>query len=195
MGQYFQYLLCTSRNKSLSYFYNISKALNYFLLLCFCFKNLDLLCRQTTQLDFSLSTFFVIFTSCGLKLCVKSLHLKQYVVSGLLPIFIDFIFDCVFFIFCNFVKCFWHLVLILLILSLQVFTAILLITSFTAFFFAPFWYAQIYFADKLINIKLRIISIAPNGFKIMSLKHVFSFFFIISVIIFMISLINFDNKV
>ena len=32
-----------------------------------------------------------------------------------------FIFDCVFFIFCNLVKCFWHIVLILLILSLQLF--------------------------------------------------------------------------
>ena len=99
----------------------VSKALNYFLLLCFCFKNLDLFDQQTTQFDFSLSTLFVIFTSCGLKLCVKSLHPKQYVVPGLFPIFIGFIFDCVFFIFCNLVKCFWHIVLILLILSLQLF--------------------------------------------------------------------------
>ena len=79
----------------------VGKTLNYFLLLCFCFKNIDLLYRQTTQLDFSLSTLFVIFTSCGLKLCVKSLHPKQYVVPGLFPIFIGFIFDYVFFIFCD----------------------------------------------------------------------------------------------
>ena len=99
----------------------VSKALNYFLLLCFCFKNLDLFDQQTTQFDFSLSTLFVIFTSCGLKLWVKSLHPKQYVVPGLFPIFIGFISDCVFFIFCNLVKCFWHIVLILLIFSLQLF--------------------------------------------------------------------------
>ena len=41
-----------------------------FLLLCFCFKNLDLLDQQSTQFDFSLSTLFVILTSCGLKLLV-----------------------------------------------------------------------------------------------------------------------------
>ena len=41
---------------------------NYFLFLCFCFKNLDLFDQQTIQLDFSLSTLFVIFTSFGLKL-------------------------------------------------------------------------------------------------------------------------------
>ena len=56
--------------------------LNYFLLLCFCFKNLDLLDRKTTQFNFALSNLFVIFTSCSLKLWVKSLHLKQYVVPG-----------------------------------------------------------------------------------------------------------------
>ena len=99
----------------------VSKALNYFLLLCFCFKNLDLFDQQTTQFDFSLSTLFVIFTSCGLKLCVKSLHPKQYVVPGLFPIFIRFIFDWGLFIFCNLVKHFWHIVLILLILTLQLF--------------------------------------------------------------------------
>ena len=48
--------------------------MNYILLLCFCFKNLDLFDRQTTHLDFSLSPLFVIFTSCGLKLWVKFLH-------------------------------------------------------------------------------------------------------------------------
>ena len=32
---------------------SICKTLNYFILLCFCFKNLDLLDRQTTQFDFS----------------------------------------------------------------------------------------------------------------------------------------------
>ena len=39
--------------------------LNYFLLLCFCFRKLDLLDRQTTQFNFPLSTLFVIFTFCG----------------------------------------------------------------------------------------------------------------------------------
>ena len=76
------------------------------LLLFFCFKNLNLFDWQTTQLDFSLSTLFVIFTSCGLKLQVKSLHQKQYVVPGIFLIFIGFIFDCIFFVFCNLVKCF-----------------------------------------------------------------------------------------
>ena len=71
----------------------------YFSLFCFCFKSLDLFDRQTTQLDFSLSTLFVIFTSCGLKLCVKFLHPKQYVVPGLFPIFNGFICDCVFHIY------------------------------------------------------------------------------------------------
>ena len=56
------------------------------------------------QLGFSLSTLFVIFTSLGLKLCIKCLHPKQYVVPGFFPIFISFIFDCVFFFFCNLVK-------------------------------------------------------------------------------------------
>ena len=91
------------------------------LLLCFCFKSLDLFDQQTTQFDFSPSTLFVIFTSSGLKLWVKSLHPKQYVVPGCFPIFIGFIFDCVFYVFCNLVKCFWHIVLILLVLSLQLF--------------------------------------------------------------------------
>ena len=62
------------------------------LLLCFYFKNLDLFDRQITQLDFSLSTLFVAFTSCGLKLCVNSLHPKQFVVPGLFPVFYWFYF-------------------------------------------------------------------------------------------------------
>ena len=41
-----------------------------FLLLCFCFKSLDLSDRQSTPFDFSLSTLFVTFTSYGLKLLV-----------------------------------------------------------------------------------------------------------------------------
>ena len=50
---------------------------------CFsCFKILDLLDRQIAQFDFSVSTLFVIFTFCGLKLSVYSLHPKQYVVPG-----------------------------------------------------------------------------------------------------------------
>ena len=89
----------------------ISKTLNYFLLLCFCFKNLDLFDQQTTKFDFSLSTLSVIFTSYGLKLCVKSLYPKQHVVLGLFPIFTGFISNCVFFIFCNLVKCFWQSIL------------------------------------------------------------------------------------
>ena len=64
---------------------------NYFFLLCFCFKNLDLLDWQTTQFDFSLSTLFVIFTFCGLKLCIKSLHPKQYVVLSSFLVFIGLI--------------------------------------------------------------------------------------------------------
>ena len=62
----------------------------------FLFYKLDLFGEQTTQFDFSLSTLFVIFTSCGLKLCVKSLHPKQYIVPGLFPIFIGFISDVCF---------------------------------------------------------------------------------------------------
>ena len=96
-----------ARNLHLTFITLISKVLNYFLLLCFCFKNLDLFDQQTTQFDFSLRTLFVIFTSCGLQLCVKSLHPKQYVVSSLFPIFISSIFDCIFLIFRNSVKCFW----------------------------------------------------------------------------------------
>ena len=72
--------------------------LDYFLLWCFCFKNLEL--------DFFLSTLFAIFTSWGLKLWVKSLHPKQYVAPSSFPNFIGFIFDCVFFLFCNLVKYF-----------------------------------------------------------------------------------------
>ena len=70
------------------------------LLLCFCFKNPYLLDRQATQFNFSLSTLFLIFISCGLKLWVQSLHLKQYVVPIFFPVFIIFVFDCVFFISC-----------------------------------------------------------------------------------------------
>ena len=81
-------------NLHLTFIILISKALNYFLLLYFCFKNLDLFDRQTTQLYFCLSTWFVIFISCGPKLWVKSLHPRQYVVPGLFPIFIGFIFTC-----------------------------------------------------------------------------------------------------
>ena len=80
---------------------------NYFLL-CFCFKNLDLLDWQTIQFDFSLSTLFVIFTSCRLKLCVKSLHPKQYGVPSSFATFTGFIFYCVFFILCNLAKWFWQ---------------------------------------------------------------------------------------
>ena len=72
-------------------------SLIYFLLLCFCFKNLDLLDWQTTQFDFSLSTLFVIFISCGLKLLVWSLHPQQFFVSIFSPVFIGFVLDCVFF--------------------------------------------------------------------------------------------------
>ena len=82
----------------------VIKALNYFLLLCFCFKNLDWFERQTTQWDFSLSTLFAIFTSCGLKLWVKSLHPKQHLVPSCLPIFIGFVSDT--FHFLLFVKMF-----------------------------------------------------------------------------------------
>ena len=67
-------------------------SLNHFLLLCFCFKNLDLLDQQTTQFDFSLSTLFVNFTSCGLKLSMWSLHPKQYVVRGFFSSFYRFYF-------------------------------------------------------------------------------------------------------
>ena len=77
---------------------SVCKTLNYFLLLCFCFKNIDLFDLQTTQIDFSLSTMFVIFTSCGLKLCVKSLNPKQYVVPSsfpfLLVLFLTVCFSC-----------------------------------------------------------------------------------------------------
>ena len=37
-------------NLHLTLIRSVSKVLNYFLLLCFCFKNLDLSDRQTTQL-------------------------------------------------------------------------------------------------------------------------------------------------
>ena len=64
---------------------------------CFCFKNLHLLDQQTTPFYFSLSILFVIFTSCGLKLLVLTLHSEQYVVPSSFPVFIGFIFDRVFF--------------------------------------------------------------------------------------------------
>ena len=76
---------------SLHILYSIS-----FLLLCFCFKNLDLAFIQRTQFGFSLSTLFVTFTSCSLKLCVKSFHPKQCAVPISFPVFIGFIFYCVF---------------------------------------------------------------------------------------------------
>ena len=69
-------------------------------LLCCCFKNLEFSDRQTIQTiqsDFSLSTLFIIFTSCDSKFWVKSLHLKQDVVTISFPVFISFIFGCVFF--------------------------------------------------------------------------------------------------
>ena len=69
----------------------------FFFLLCFCFKNLHLLDQQTTPFYFSLSTLFVIFTSCGLKLLVLSLHPERYVVPSSFQVFLGFIFDRVFF--------------------------------------------------------------------------------------------------
>ena len=91
------------------------------MVLCFSFKNINWLHRQTTQFDYSLSTLFVIFTSFGLNVSVKSLNPKQYIFPGLFPIFIGFVSSCVFFILCIFVKCFGHIVLSLMILSLQLF--------------------------------------------------------------------------
>ena len=67
----------------------------YFSLLCFCFKNLDLIDRQTTQFDFSRSILFVIFISCGSKLLVFTPQTIRY--STFLPVFISSNFDCVFF--------------------------------------------------------------------------------------------------
>ena len=40
-----------------NYFFFLLSLTIYFLFLCFCFKNLDLLNRQTTQINFSLSSF------------------------------------------------------------------------------------------------------------------------------------------
>ena len=93
MSLNFQYFFYTSRNSHAFFITSVCKKLNYFLLLCFCFKNLDLLDLHTTQFDFSLSTLFVIFTTCDLKLWVKSLHPKQYVVPSSFPVFNGFIFD------------------------------------------------------------------------------------------------------
>ena len=70
-------------------------------MLCFCFKNLDLFDLQTLQFDFSRSTLFVIFTSCGLKLWVKSLHPKHRC-SRLLSKFYRFYFWLLFFHIYNF---------------------------------------------------------------------------------------------
>ena len=56
---------------------------------------------QTTQFGFSLSTLFVIFTSCGLKWWVKSLHLQQYVVPSYFAVFVAFNFDYMFFMLYN----------------------------------------------------------------------------------------------
>ena len=98
LGLNFQYFFCTLRNTSSCCFItSVCKALNYFLLLYFCFEHLDLLDQQVMQLDFFLSTLFVISTSCSLNLCVNSLHPKQYVVPSSFPVFVDFIFDYVFF--------------------------------------------------------------------------------------------------
>ena len=45
-------------------------SLKLFFIVMFFVKYLDLVDQQTSQFDFSLSTLFVIFTSCGLKLSV-----------------------------------------------------------------------------------------------------------------------------
>ena len=46
-------------NLYLTFITSVSKTLNYFLLLCFCFKNLGLFDHQITQFDFSMSTLFL----------------------------------------------------------------------------------------------------------------------------------------
>ena len=73
-------------------------------------------------------------------------------------------------------------------------SVILSITSFTAFL-AKFCHVRIYFVCKFKKIKVRIIGITSNNLKIVLFKHVFSLFFIIWVIIFMISFINFKNNI
>ena len=72
----------------------------------------------------------------------KILHIiftaKTIYCSKFFPIFIGFISDFVFFIFCNLAKCCWHIVLILLILSLQLFFKIIsnFINHFICYFFS-----------------------------------------------------------
>ena len=64
------------------------------------FKNLDLSDWQKTQFDSSLSTLFVIFTSCGLKVMSKIFSSKTMHCSNLFSSFYRFYFFFVFFMFC-----------------------------------------------------------------------------------------------
>ena len=126
---------------------SVCKTLNYFLLLCFCFKNLDLFDQWTTQFDFSLSTLAC--GLCGLKLCVKSLHPKKYVVPSSSSVFFGFIFDCVFFILFNLVKKILKIhfkYFDLLILSFDFF-----ISSSNSFILFSFFHFLLLFAFKFTN--------------------------------------------
>ena len=87
-----------------------------FLMLCFCFKNLDFLDRQTTHFDFPLSTLFLIFTSCGLKyrcnLYTLNNTLLQFLFQFLLVLFLIARFSCLIL----WVVFFWQSILNILIL-------------------------------------------------------------------------------
>ena len=102
--QFLHKFACFVICKNLLCLYSFTKHRQFMLLLNYYYyyyffwcKNLDLLDWQRGHFDFSLSTFFVIFTSCGLKLSVQSLHPKQYVFTISFPVFIGFVFECVFF--------------------------------------------------------------------------------------------------
>ena len=145
LGQYVQYLFYNSRNKSSPYFSNMSYSF------VFCFKNLDLLDRQTTQWDFSLSTLFVLFTFSVLKLLLKSLHPKQYVVPSFFPFLIGFLFDCVF----HALKCGKYFASILLFCKLSllffyfVFLFFYFVSLFFYFVFLFFYFLYVWLSDVI----------------------------------------------
>ena len=130
-----------------THFCDLKNEFNYFLLLCFCFKNLDLLDGQTIQFDFSLSALFVIIIFFGLKLWIKSLHPKQYVVLVVFH-FLSVLFLIVCF---SFFVIWWNVFgislayfdFVIAIIFSKSF-AILLITSFTAFFCVTLWHKNLF---------------------------------------------------
>ena len=172
--------------------------LSYFLLLCFCFKNLDLIDWQTTLVRFFSEYFVCHFYFLWPKIMCKVFTSKIIRCSRSFSNFYRFYFWLCAFYSLYFGKIF----LAYCFNSFDFVTAtifskssvILSITSFTAFF-AKFCHVRIYFAYKFKKIKVRIIGITSKNFKIMLFKHAFCFFMIVWVIIFMISFITFNGTI